>query len=185
MNTQIEETNSLTCTSIYRTLYAVRRTVLEMDATQKKLVEKMQELQMWIAAYKQQANAISTALESIGMKVEDDGKFDPPHDVFYATDQPFRQGSLVAACKRILRDYDGQSLTKSQVEYLAAIGGFPFSTEDAKNSVDVTLRRLAERGFCEVERTRGPAGNQYRWVEERDDEEEGSNDAAATKGKRK
>ncbi len=183
MNTQTEEINSLTCTTLYRTLYAVGRTVREMDATQKKLIEKMRDLQMTIAAYQQQATAISTALESIGMTVGDDGRYSPPHDVHYATDQPFRGTSLVAACKRILMDYDGQSLTKTQVEFLAALGGYPFSTEDAKNSVDVTLRRLAERGFCEVERTRGPAGNQYRLAA--DDGEERSEDAASTKDKRK
>jgi hypothetical protein len=166
MNTQTEQRNVLTCTTHYRTLYEVNRTAREMDATAKKLVEKMAELQREIAQLQRQSNSISTALEAIGMRVEDDDPFSQPSDAAYAESRPFTHTSLVVACKTILRDHKNKSLTKTQVEYLAAIGGYPFATDDAKNSVDVTLRRLAEQGLCEVDRTRGPAGNQYRWKED-------------------
>src|ERR1700685_543620 len=185
MNTQKAGINSLTCTIQYSTLCDVSRTLAEMDATSKKLIEKLRDLQMTIAAYERQANAIREALESIGMKVEDTGEFDPPHDVFYAKHPPFRHTSLVTACKRILNDFRGQYLSKSQVEYLAAMGAYSFSTEDTTNSVDVTLRRLAEKGYCEVQRSRGPTGNKYRWLKDVDEDRERSRDAAATNDKRK
>lgn len=154
-----------------------------MDATARKLTEKMRELQLMIAAYQREANSISRALEAIGMRPEDDDPFCDPSDTLYANDQPFRHNTLVATCKKILMDHKGKNLTKSQVEYLAAIGAYPFATDDAKNSVDVTLRRLADRGFCEVERS--PTGNQYRFVRDKDEDEEGSDNAAATSNKRK
>ncbi len=149
----------LTCTSSERTLYAVFRTVKEMDATAKKLADAMADTQRQIAALQRKANALSAALEEIGLRIEDADPFSLPSDAQYADDRPFVHSSLVAACKRILRDHKGRSLNKSQVEYLAAIGGYPFATEDSKNSVDVTLRRLAESGFCEVEKAR--EGNKY------------------------
>jgi len=172
MNTQTaEETNGLTCTIQYRTLYAVLRTNREMDATAKKLVEKMAEIQTQMAKLQRQSNSLTAALEAIGLRLEDDDPFSQPTDATYAETLPFTRTSLVAACKRILMDHRTKFLTKSQVEYLAAIGGYPFATDDAKNSVDVTLRRLAEQGLCQVERARGPAGNQYCWKGPKDDEE--------------
>ena len=169
MNTQIEAKNSLTCTPQYRTLYAVSRTAREMDATAKRLVEKMADLQRQITKLQRQSYSIGAALEAVGMRLEDDDPFGST-DATYADDRPFTRTSLVAACKKILADHKGKSLTKNQVEYLAAIGGYQFATDDATNSVDVTLRRLAEQGFCEVDRVRGPAGNQYRWKEPKDEE---------------
>lgn len=141
-----------------------------MDVTAKKLVEKMAEIQRQMLQLQRQSNSLTAALEAIGLRPEDDDPFSQPTDARYADSLPFARTSLVAACKRILMDHENKSLTKSQVEYLAAIGGYPFSTDDAKNSVDVTLRRLAEQGFCQVERTRGPAGNQYQWVGPKDEE---------------
>jgi hypothetical protein len=167
MNSQIEAKNNLTCTTRYRTLYAVSRTVQEMDATAKKLVEKMADLQRQIAKLQRQSSSIGTALEAVGMRLEDDDPW--PNDATYADDRPFAKTSLVDACKKILMDHPRKALTKNHVEYLAAIGGYPFATDDATNSVDVTLRRLAEQGFCEVDRARGPAGNQYRWMEPKND----------------
>lgn len=170
MNTQTEAEKHLTCTASYRTLYGVVRTARQVDATAKKLVEKMADLQRQIATLQRQANSISEALEAVGLRVENDDPFSTPADASYADTLPFARTSLVAACKRILADHKRKSLTKSQVEYLAAIGGYPFATDDAKNSVDVTLRRLAEQGFCEVERAHGPTGNQYRWKGPKDEE---------------
>ena len=140
-----------------------------MDVTAKKLVEKMAEIQRQMLQLQRQSNSLTAALEAIGLRPEDDDPFSslPTRGMLIL---PFARTSLVAACKRILMDHENKSLTKSQVEYLAAIGGYPFSTDDAKNSVDVTLRRLAEQGFCQVERTRGPAGNQYQWVGPKDEE---------------
>jgi hypothetical protein len=66
----------------------------------------------------------------------------------------------------LLEDYSknhpADYLTKTQVEYLAKRGGYKFSTADSKNSVAVTLRRLATEGKIEAQRIRGAAGNKYR-----------------------
>jgi hypothetical protein len=150
----------LTSTTKGRTLYDVFRTVRQVDATAKKLIEKNADLQRQIADLQRQSNALTAALEAIGMRIADDDPFNQPSDGLYAETRPFSHTSLVAACKRILTDHRDKALTKSHVEYLAAIGGYPFATDDSKNSVDVTLRRLADQGFCTV--ARSPAGNQYR-----------------------
>jgi hypothetical protein len=143
-----------------------------MDATAKKLIEKMADIQRQIGELRRQSYALSTALEAIGMRVEDDDPFCDPSDAEYAQNRPFAHTTLVAACKRILRDHRGKTLTKTQVEYLAAIGGYQFETDDSKNSVDVTLRRLADVGFCEVDRQKGPEGNKYLFRQEEPPKEE-------------
>jgi hypothetical protein len=140
-----------------------------MDATAKKLVEMLAGLQRQIADLQRQANAVSSVLESLGLRLEDDPR--NPSDARYAEDRTFAATSLVDACKRILADQAGKYFTKGQVEYLAAIGGYPFATGDQKNSVAVTLRRLADQGFCEVERAGGHTGNRYRWVRPKDERE--------------
>jgi hypothetical protein len=132
-----------------------------MDATAKKLVEKMREIQQQIGSLQRRSYALEAALESVGMRIEDDVPWGESSDEKYAKESPFARTTLVATCKTILVDHAGKELTKSQVEYLAAIGGYKFDAEDSKNSVDVTLRRLAEGGFCDVDRQRGPEGNKY------------------------
>lgn len=136
-----------------------------MDATAKKLVEKMRDIQRQIATLQRQSSALSSALESIGMGVEDDSDdpFSESSDLKYARESPFTDTTLVATCKKILFDHSGKGMNKNQVEYLAAIGGYRFNAEDSVNSVAVTLQRLADAGFCEVERQRGPEGNKYRF----------------------
>ena len=132
-----------------------------MDATAKKLVEKMREIQRQIGSLQRQSYALESTLDAIGMRIEDDVPWEDSWDIKYAKNSPFASTTLVATCKNILVDHAGKELTKSQVEYLAAIGGYKFDAEDSKNSVDVTLRRLAEGGFCDVGRQRGPEGNKY------------------------
>ena len=139
-----------------------------MDATTKQMLDRLSELERKIGMLNSQANSIRTALELVGVRPSDDNPLDESVDSRYAATVPFYQTTLVEACKRILMDYKGKWLSKTQIEYLAAMGGYQFSTDDSKNSVDVTLRRLTERGFCEVQRNRGPQGNTYRWIEERD-----------------
>ena len=82
----------------------------------------------------------------------------------YAWREPFKEGTLTEACERVLQDYSSKWLTKSQVEYLITRGGYRSTAKDAKNSVDVTLRRLAENGKCDAKRVRGSRGNTYRWI---------------------
>jgi hypothetical protein len=134
-----------------------------MDATAKKLVEKMRDIQKQIGALQRQSYALSSALEAIGMRIEDDDPFSESSDERYAKETPFAHTSLVETCKKILTDHMGKEMTKNQVEYLAAVGGYRFNAEDSVNSVAVTLQRLAESEFCEVDRQRGPEGNKYRF----------------------
>ena len=159
MQTALEK--HLTCTTNARTLSLVNRTIRQMDATAKKLVEKMREIQRQIGSLQRQSYALESTLDAIGMRIEDDVPWEDSWDIKYAKNSPFASTTLVATCKNLLVDHAGKELTKSQVEYLAAIGGYKFDAEDSKNSVDVTLRRLAEGGFCDVGRQRGPEGNKY------------------------
>lgn len=134
-----------------------------MDATTKKLVKRNAEVHRAIAELQREADSMKVVLESIGLRSKD---FDSPwggspREAEYAEKQTFARMTLVDACKRILTDFPHACFTKNEIEYLAAMGGYPFSTEDATNSVDVTMRRLAKDGLCEVHRRKGPAGNIY------------------------
>jgi hypothetical protein len=151
--------NRLTCTSYVRTMYEV------MDATARKLVETMAALRRQIAELQQQEKSIKVALESAGFRSKKFGQVgwwpDDCLDDRYALEQPFREMTLVNACKKIISDNTTFAFTKDQIEYLAVVGGYPFLTEDRKNSIDVTMRRLARNGFCEIVRGKGQTPNQY------------------------
>ena len=153
--------NVLTCTN-------KSRTISDMDATAQQLLEKLAELERQAESINRKIYSIKTALELIGVRPEDRTPFDDGMDSAYARMLPFLNTSLVEACKRVLMDHKNQSLTKSQIEYFAGVGGYRFATDDSKNSVDVTLRRLVDQKFCGVDRNRGPHGNTYRWIPERD-----------------
>ena len=165
MAANVISTKRLICTTSCRTLYEVVRAASQMDVTAKKLVDTLADIRRQIAALQQQANSISTALETAGYRSTDlDRTLSDPRDKDYAERQPFRNRSLVHTCKQILNENAGMAFTKSELEYLATIGGYPFSTDDSINSIDVTMRRLAKQGFCEIARPegrKGRAGNIY------------------------
>lgn len=199
--------NCLTCTISYRTLYEIANTVALMDATAKKMVQMHADYRRQIAELERKADSLKTTLESLGFR---SSEFDSawgrsPEEIKYAEGRTFAGMSLVDTCKQILRDFPHATFTKNKIEYLAAMGGYPFSTDDSANSVDVTMRRLAKDGFCEVHKRKGPAGNIYclttsRFADIVGDKlgfsketiekvkvafEERSNDAASTKDARK
>jgi hypothetical protein len=151
----------LTCTMYARTLYDI---IKNMDATSRQLMEMLADLRRKIADLERQADSVKTVLESLGYRQPMlDAMWGDALDVKYAKERPFAHGSLVDACMKIFADQRiTDYMTKGQVEYLAVVGGFPFSTKNRKNSVDVTLRRLAEQEVLEVERTGGQVGNRYR-----------------------
>jgi hypothetical protein len=95
------------------------------------------------------------------------------HEHEYRTFLPFANLSLPEGCEKILRDYKGEKLSKSHIEYLLARGGYRFDAKDSKNSVDVTLRRLAADRKCEADRVRGMRGNRY-WIQAAEPEMESS-----------
>jgi hypothetical protein len=157
-----------------------------MDATTKKLVERLEQLEFQRANITHEIGAIMTALTVAGVK-PDKGLFittpDGQEDQ-YLRKQPFADISLRESCEKVLRDRRGEWLSKSEIEYLIVRGGYQFATSNTKNSVGITLQRLKKEGWCAVDRSRGSRGNRYRWLEESSQAQErkkGAGHAAATK----
>ena len=134
-----------------------------MDATAKRMVNMLMDMEREIARLKCAAQPVREILESLGLRSSrfDSFMLDETHDAKYARELPFAKMTLVDACKQILTDLSSFPLSKSQIEYLATMGGYAFATEDSKNSVDVTMRRLAKDGFCEIHRRDGSTENWY------------------------
>lgn len=130
-----------------------------MDPSVKKLLKNLQELEFKRSVLGRDIDAIRRSLEMLGLKVEDASHSEGE----YAARRPFKRVPLTEACLVVLKDHKEHWLTKSQIEYLIARGGYEFSAKDTGNSVDVTLRRLATAGKCEAERVRGSTGNRYRY----------------------
>lgn len=160
------ERNRLTSTNEYRTLGANKKGTREVDATARSLLRQLQELEREDWRIREKIKAIHTALRMAGIKPEV-GEIlwgQSPHETEYAVKEPFAEATLTESCEQVLKDYASHWLTKSNVEYLITRGGYKSSAKDAKNSVDVTLRRIAADGKCEAERARGAKGNKYRWI---------------------
>jgi len=152
-------TNPLTCSTESRTVKVEQAN--KVDATTKSLIKQLRDLETKKWAISSDIDAIKRALSLAGVKPSESHS-----EGLYAARQPFKDMRLSEACAQILRDHSEQWLTKSQVEYLLVRGGCPFSTDDTKNSVDVTLRRLADQNLCMAERAMGSRGNKYRHIEE-------------------
>jgi len=153
-----ESKNDLTSCTNHGT---IQTEIKKVDSTTKKLLDRLHEIQRQVRALRREEHAILTALEIAGVRPQEN--WIDAQESTYVDRQPFADKSLVEICKEVLADYDGQKLTKGQVEYLAARGGYKSSATDPKNSFEVTLRRLAADGYCQVKRVRGPEGNRY-WV---------------------
>ncbi len=158
--------NRLISTNSYRTFIERKKESIEVDATAKTLLRQLQELEREDWRIRDKIKAIRTALGMAGIK-PDAGNIvwgQDSHEGEYAVKEPFAETTLTEACEQVLKDYADKWLTKTNVEYLITRGGYKSTAKDAKNSVDVTLRRIAEDGKCDVERTRGARGNRYRWI---------------------
>ena len=153
---------TLTCSTGSRTVELEQGN--NVDATARSLMKQLRELETQKWAISRDIDAINRALTMAGVKPT--REVGGHQEAEYAVKQPFTEMRLSEACAQILRDYSGQWLTKSQVEYLLVRGGCPFSTDERKNSVDVTLRRLADQNLCMAERAMGSRGNKYRHIEE-------------------
>jgi len=105
----------------------------------------------------------------------------------YQSQQPFKSMALTDACLKVLRDHSGkdeiheQWLDKGQVEYLVTRGGYEFKTDDATNSVNVSLRRLAEQGYAEAHAGKGSRPTRYHFKKERIPDDVNSKDQGTTK----
>jgi len=166
MKNKTEQENLLTCTNEYRITGLESKESPEVDATTKTLLRQLQELEREEWRIREKTRAIRMALKLAGITPEtstiswaEDAK-----EAEYARREPFTDSTLTEACERVLQDYQDKWLTKSQVEYLITRGGYRSPAKDAKNSVDVTLRRLTENGKCDAKRVRGSRGNTYRWI---------------------
>ena len=156
----------LTSTNGSLTLLGVLGNEEGMDPTTRKLFNQLRELERESWRIREKVRAIHMALNLAGVRppVSDLLSSPDPKEMDYAAKLPFADTLLSEACQQVLKDYRDKWLTKSQVEWLVARGGYKSSAKDPKNSVDMALRRLAGDGKCEVERVRGSRGNRYRWI---------------------
>jgi hypothetical protein len=80
----------------------------------------------------------------------------------YISNLPFKDKFLPDACLTVVNDHQGMGLDKKQAEYALALGGYPFDAKDPTNSVEVTLRKLASDGRCDVIKGSGTLMSRYR-----------------------
>lgn len=132
-----------------------------MDETIKALVDKLDSLEMQKTGIERDIAAIKRALSMIGVSPENRLGESPRLERRYANDRPFYNKPLADACLQILVDHAGERLSRKSVEYLLERGGYESSAKDMSNSVDITLRNLADSGRCVVERHKGVTGNRY------------------------
>lgn len=173
-------TKSLTCTNSIST-FVHDQGSLGVDATARKLVERMKYLEYERRRIQGELESIRTALSVAGIKPGRIKGLMDMNEANYVNKQIFSNMSLRESCETILQDHRGEWLSKSEIEYLIVRGGYNFTTKDSKNSVGVTLQRMKEEGRCEVERVRGTRGNRYRWPVE----VKGEKNAASTNDSRK
>jgi hypothetical protein len=147
----------------------------KLDATTRKLVQRVQELELQKTSIDRELRALMTALTVAGVKpsmslgggLELKGgifdQFPTKQESAYISKQLFADMSLRKCCEIVLREHKEKWLSKAEIEYLIVRGGYAFSTSNSKGSVGITLRRMAEEGLCEVQRARGTMGNRYRF----------------------
>lgn len=155
----------LTCTTSNGTFVSVDGN--GMDATALKLVQRLNELNEQQGRIARERTAILTALEVAGVKPKGLVEGLPgSQESRYRLNGTFKGRSLPASCEIVLKDQKGQWLSKSEIEYLIVQGGYEFSTGNPKNSIGITLQRMADEKLIEVQRVRGQQGNRYRWPSE-------------------
>jgi hypothetical protein len=146
----------------------------KVDATTRKLVLRVQELELQKTSIDRELRALMTALSVAGIKPSHNlgtmelkgGFYDQlptPEESAYISKQLFADMSLRKCCEIVLREHKQKWLSKAEIEYLIVRGGYAFSTTNSRNSVGITLRRMSAEGICEVQRARGAMGNRYRY----------------------
>ena len=166
-------TNSLTSTSSIGTVSVEGDKV---DATARRLIERLNELAEQRGNLNREERSIMTALAVAGVRPQGILGKEWPGDLesTYRSKTLFANKSLREACEIILKDqlknhrssptiHKSQWLSKAEIEYLIVRGGYKFATSNSKNSVGITLQRMAEEKLIEVQRVRGQQGNRYRW----------------------
>jgi hypothetical protein len=134
-----------------------------MDLSAEKLVNQWISLRRKRREIERQETAIQTALDILGIRVDNVYGFMDRLESRYADSRPFRSASLAEACLTVLSDHDGLALDKNQMEYFLRLGGYPFDAKDPVNSVEVNLRKLAAERQCEIaEKGLGSTASRYR-----------------------
>jgi hypothetical protein len=167
--------NALTCINSISTVVRESGT-RDMDATARKLVQRMAELEHERGRIDREIHSLRTALGVAGIKP---GKIRSAmgfHEAAYVSKQPFAAMTLPQCCETILKDHRTDWLSKGEIEYLIVRGGYKFNTKASRGSVGIALQRMARDGQCDAERMRGINGNRYRWPQEG----KGEADAAST-----
>lgn len=143
-----------------------------MEPAVKKLLEEKVAIHRRRYELDKRERAVDTALEILDIRVARQAMLmgyvrAARLEEQYESSQPFRDKTLSAACLAVINSHEGMGLDKNQVEYLLTIGGYPFEAKDPTNSVEVTLRKLAKEGKCEVETGSGSSASRYRLLRNR------------------
>jgi len=147
----------LTCTKGGVIIPNRDRTSMEQSA--RKLIQEREQIAKQVEKLAERTHAINTALEIIELRLSGDPEYIKLEEAL-ASDA-FRESTMPQCCEIVFAMYGGW-LDKHQMEYLLTVGGYRFEAKDPTNSVDVTLRRMAEKQECEVDKRGGYHGNRYR-----------------------
>jgi hypothetical protein len=141
----------------------------DVDATTKKMLKRMEEIDALSSALREERDHITSALLAVAYEPS---KAAPVaysrKETEYAMRKPFRNTSLTDACLKVLKDHFEEWLDKNQVEELVARGGYESKAEHTTNSIHVTLRRLTVDGYCESHSGRGSRTTKYRFLKDRE-----------------
>ena len=147
---------------------SLKYTTGEMESRAKKLLKRRDEIDRQIKAWKIERKRINESLRTMGLPGSggDENSTDTLQKE-YMTERPFAKMSLAGSCIRVFKDCPDQWLTTAQVEYLVKCGGYTFSAYDTRNSVAVTVQRLAAvpNTILQVKRVKGAKGNEYMYVQ--------------------
>jgi hypothetical protein len=139
-----------------------------VDSTTKKLLQRLDVIDKQRNELRRERDAITTSLAIAGIRPpEASERIYTTQESQYLSQHPFANSALTDACLTVLRDKPETWFTKSQVEYLVARGGYVFESKDSVHSVNITLRRLAGEGLCEVKLGKGTRASKYRFVKDR------------------
>jgi len=141
----------------------------DLDATTKKMLKRMEEIDALSKALREERDHITSALLAVAYEPSQGGRAAySVKETEYAMRKPFRNASLTDACLKVLKDHFEEWLDKNQVEELVAQGGYESKAEHTTNSIHVTLRRLTVDGYCESHSGRGSRTTKYRFLKDRE-----------------
>ncbi len=141
----------------------------DVDATTKKMLKRMEEIDALSSALRDERNHITSALLAVAYEPSSSTRdLSSRKETEYAMRKPFRRTSLTDACLKVLKDHSEEWMDKNQVEELVARGGYESKAEHATNSIHVTLRRLTVDGYCESHSGSGSRTTKYRFLRDRE-----------------